>query len=448
MNPTAGKVEEVISGSYDGFDQAFKAVQKLGSSSASDREQLGNYVDAHAESPSADQALKLAMGALVLGRFEQAVGILRNAPEGQDKRWMLGLAFKGQRDWERALADFDRALTRGFDAVRVLAETAETQRLAGDLAAAKDALKKLQKARADTPEYFYQSAAIAEAEGDIDRAFELLEQAVEKGPDYVPAIFRLAYLEDLKGNEDNAIELYTQAIQHEPAHVNALINLSVIYEDREQFDRSLALLKRVLEVYPNHPRARLFAKDVRSSMTMFYDEEFEKRKDKFQQVLDMPISDFELSVRSRNCLKKMGIRTLDDLTRITESELLSYKNFGETSLNEIKAILASKGLRLGQALEDQASRRAAAVLPGALAEDEEERQPTADQALLSKSIDDLNLSVRSRKCLQKLSVETVGDLMDYTEPQLMAVKNFGMISLKEVKEKLSELGLELRKSEG
>ena len=49
----------------------------------------------------------------------------------------------------------------------------------------------------------------------------------------------------------------------------------------------------------------------------------------------------------------MNIRTLGDLLNITEAELLSYKNFGETSLREIKAILETKNLRLGMALEDK-----------------------------------------------------------------------------------------------
>ena len=67
-------------------------------------------------------------------------------------------------------------------------------------------------------------------------------------------------------------------------------------------------------------------------------------------MLNIPVTDFELSVRSRNCLKKMNIKNLGDLLRTSEQELLSYKNFGETSLNEIKSLLASKGLRLGQNL--------------------------------------------------------------------------------------------------
>src|SRR5213078_1665545 len=75
-------------------------------------------------------------------------------------------------------------------------------------------------------------------------------------------------------------------------------------------------------------------------------------KTKRNAMLDTPVTDFELTVRARTCLKKMNLRTLGDLLRTTEAELLGYKNFGETSLNEIKALLAQKGLRLGQAVED------------------------------------------------------------------------------------------------
>jgi len=81
---------------------------------------------------------------------------------------------------------------------------------------------------------------------------------------------------------------------------------------------------------------------------------YEKARDEIRQVLEIPITDFELSVRSRNCLKKMNIKTLGDLTRVTEQTLLSSKNFGETSLQEIKEMLTSKGLRIGQSLEQGA----------------------------------------------------------------------------------------------
>ena len=55
----------------------------------------------------------------------------------------------------------------------------------------------------------------------------------------------------------------------------------------------------------------------------------------------------------------MNIRTLGDLLKITEAELMSYKNFGESSLLEIKKMLSQRNLRLGQGMEDahRAARR-------------------------------------------------------------------------------------------
>jgi len=169
---------------------------------------------------------------------------------------------------------------------------------------------------------------------------------------------------------------------------------------------------------------------------MFYDEEVEKRMDRKTQILETPISDFELSVRSRNCFKKMNISTLGDLVNISEAELLSYKNFGETSLKEIKIILESKGLQLGVPPEENMS-----SLSGQEGMDEQSQE---NQGILSKTVDDLKLSVRSRKCLQKLDIHIIGDLTRRTEAELLGCKNFGITSLDEIKIALNEFGLSLR----
>jgi DNA-directed RNA polymerase subunit alpha len=71
----------------------------------------------------------------------------------------------------------------------------------------------------------------------------------------------------------------------------------------------------------------------------------------------------------------------------------------------------------------------------------------ADQSVLARSVNDLELSVRSRKALALLDVQTLGDLCMKTEAELMGVKNFGMTSLQEIKDKLHEMGLSLRKIE-
>ena len=109
---------------------------------------------------------------------------------------------------------------------------------------------------------------------------------------------------------------------------------------------------------------------------------------------------------------------------------------GETSLQEIKDMLTSKGLRIGQSLEEGAhyERRFAP------------QQPLSDQeqAVLNKPVTDLNLSVRARKCMNRLGINTLGELIQRTADELLEAKNFGMTSLNEVREKLRQYGLSLR----
>src|SRR5947209_2871189 len=191
----------------------------------------------------------------------------------------------------------------------------------------------------------------AEREGQHEKAVEFYERALNENPAHESACFNLAVLYDRRADDAKAIELYERVCTSPPVHLNALINLAILYEDNNHYDEAHRCLEAVLATNANHERARLFMKDVESARSMYYDDD-DRRGDKRNLVLEIPITDFELSVRSRNCLKKMNIKSLGDLLRTTEAELLSYKNFGETSLNEIKALLASKGLRLGQALED------------------------------------------------------------------------------------------------
>ncbi|HTS03411.1 MAG TPA: DNA-directed RNA polymerase subunit alpha [Thermoanaerobaculia bacterium] len=68
-------------------------------------------------------------------------------------------------------------------------------------------------------------------------------------------------------------------------------------------------------------------------------------------LLDTNVEELELSVRSANCLKNAGIRTLRELVQKTEKDMLETKNFGRKSLNEIKDILREKGLAFGMKLE-------------------------------------------------------------------------------------------------
>jgi DNA-directed RNA polymerase subunit alpha len=286
-------------------------------------------------------------------------------------------------------------------------------------------------------EEYFKRGLDAEKEGNHEKAIEFYERALNENPDHEQACFSLAVMYDRRADDAKAIELYERICTSPPVHLNALLNLAVLYEDNNHYDEAHRCLDAVLKTDPNHARARMYMKDVESARSMYYDED-DRKGDSRNRVLEIPITDFELSVRSRNCLKKMNIRSLGDLLRTTEQELLSYKNFGETSLNEIKALLAQKGLRLGQAADGEkpAFTRAAPVAV-----------ENVSPETLGKTVADLELSVRSRKALQRLNINTLGELASRTEAELLGCKNFGQTSLNEIKQQLASFGMGLRKLE-
>lgn len=282
-------------------------------------------------------------------------------------------------------------------------------------------------------EEFYRRGHDAEKEGNHEKALDFYDRALNENPDHEMAAFRLAVLLDRRGEDARAIELYERISTSAPVHLNALMNLAVLYEDNNHYEEAYRCLDAVLRTNPNHERARLYMKDVESARGQYFEDD--SKPDKRNAVMDIPITDFELSVRSRNCLKKMNIRTLGDLLKTTEQELLSYKNFGETSLNEIKTLLAAKGMRLGQnADESKTAARRAPVPVG-----------NVPSEVLAKSVSDLELSVRSRKALQRLNITTLNELAIRTEDELLGCKNFGQTSLNEIKQQLASFGLSLRK---
>ncbi len=293
-------------------------------------------------------------------------------------------------------------------------------------------------------EEYFKRGQDALAQGQQEKAADFFERTLNENPDHETACFSLALLYDRRAEDAKAIELYERICTSPPVHLNALINLALLYEDNNHYDEAHRCLNAVLKTDPNHERARLFMKDVESARSMYYDDEDRRGDGRKSVVLDIPITDFELSVRSRNCLKKMNLKSLGDLLRTSEQELLSYKNFGETSLNEIKALLAQKGLRLGQAAEEGKS--GIPGIPMATRHAPEAESNLAPE-LMGKSVADLELSVRSRKALQRLNINSLAELASRTEDELLGCKNFGQTSLNEIKQQLTSFGMGLRKLE-
>ena len=380
--------------------------------------------------------LALGIGLFILGRNAEAAEKLEKGTDCKEKYLYLAYALRRVGEFEKAIESLQKSLDFEADKLNITLEKVATYRHAGDFKAAAKELKACANFENVSVEYHYQLGRLQEAEGLYEEAINNYKKALELSPEHQRSLFHLAFRLDLSGDEEAAIDYYRQIAASSPVYVSALLNLAVLYEDCDKLDKATQCVDTVLANHPNHQRAILFKKDIESSKTMFYDEEKEKKKTRKSQILETPMSDFELSVRSRNCLKKMKIDTLGDLLNITETELLSYKNFGETSLREIKAILEPKGLYLGMALEDK-QLSSAEMADEAIAENQEE-------GLLNKSVDDLRLSVRARKCLQKLNIRSIGEITSKTDAELLGCKNFGVTSLNEVKTALGDLGLSLR----
>src|ERR1700726_1694543 len=117
------------------------------------------------------------------------------------------------------------------------------------------------------------------------------------------------------------------------------------------------------------------AKLLKDHMTIFINfeevaEQTEEVSDrgmyKMSEVLNRPVEELELSVRSYNCLKNANIQSIGELVQKTEAEMLRTKNFGRKSQNEIKEILSSMGLSLGMKIDEHGN-----AVPG----------PTSNQVL-------------------------------------------------------------------
>jgi DNA-directed RNA polymerase subunit alpha len=406
-----------------------------------DATRLAMFRDAVAELERRDDhtpasRVRLGVCQFLLGRYTTAVQTLQTGDGGALARFYLGQAHQSLGSFDHAISSFESAKKGGYDSGQCDLGVIHAVRSRGELERALRMLDQLSGAVEQTAEYLYQRGATVSAlGGKPEEVCALYERAVEADGNHSGALFGLAIENDRRGNDDVAMELYQRCTSRFPSHVGALLNLGVLYEDRERYDRAQRCYQRILDSFPDHKRARLFLLDAQASSDMYYDEEAQKKRDRLSQVLGIPVSDFELSVRSRNCLQKMGIATLGDLTRCSEQDLLSSKNFGETSLIEIRDMLRSKGLELGQFSHERAEPEP--VL------DFENMSPD-EQALLERPISDLNLSVRARKCMVRLGIGTIGELLRKTGDDLLECKNFGVTSLNEVREKLSQHGLKLR----
>lgn len=394
-------------------------------------------------STSGDAGRRRALGYWVLGDYQRSSEELRAHDADATAAYTRGRALCSLGKLAEAEPIFQQLSDKYRDEHRPRASLLET-RFERALLAGEDeesAARKLREAVQSAPGDFgasvdgqYLLARAAEALRDPETALTCYERGFEADGTHLDLLRRFAHLAERSGLDDLAIQMYEELTQFRPVDRAVLLNLGVLYEDVGRDSDAASCYDVVLGNDGTDERARLYLADARAAMNMYYDEDLEKKEDRLNQILRIPITDFELSVRARNCLNKMQITTLGDLVQKTEQELLSYKNFGETSLTEIKEILHSKGLRLGMPRDEAV----------ASIEAHARRQQSGDRSdVMNKPILELSLSIRARRTVETLGCLTVGDITKHSAEELLGMPNFGQTSLQELRTKLTEFGLKL-----
>ncbi|MFY9477019.1 MAG: DNA-directed RNA polymerase subunit alpha [Pseudomonadota bacterium] len=177
---------------------------------------------------------------------------------------------------------------------------------------------------------------------------------VEKGRGYVPGTLRRY------GEETKAIGRIVLDASFSPVKRVSYTVESARVEQRTDLDKLVMEIETNGAISPEEAirasakilveQLAVFAQLEGSELGSFIDAPA-KAAQNFDPILLRPVDELELTVRSANCLKAENIYYIGDLIQRTETELLKTPNLGRKSLNEIKEVLASRGLALGSRLE-------------------------------------------------------------------------------------------------
>jgi len=396
------------------------------------------------ELPKDEASFRKTLFDWMLGRTVDAQASLGRRRQNPIAVFLLGRMAEDRGDWAEAV-DLYRSAARDLkNEPNAHLAYASALGLSGQREKAAQELDGIEKRFAANPvdapkvaaEIAFQRGRLRDLEGDLAGALDFYDNALAYNPGHSEAAFRMGFVLDLRGDDAKAFDCYSRCAEWTASYTGAMTNLALLYEDRGDYEHAIACYRDVLRAEPANRRVRLFLTGAIESTEEVYDEVERKEQERLDQVLRTIVAEFELSVRSRNVLARMNIRTLGDLVQKTEAEMLAYKNFGETSLREIKQLLTAKGLRLGMGREEVERRHKRERLALVMSD--------RDSRVLATPVSDLNLSVRSRRCMARLNIVTIGDLITRTAEELLEMKNFGLTSLTELRAKLDEMGLSLR----
>lgn len=178
-----------------------------------------------------------------------------------------------------------------------------------------------------------------------------MEIKVEKGRGYVPGNVR-----HVGESSKNIGNLVLDASFSPVRRVSYFVE-SARVEQRTDLDKLIMEIETNGVIEPEES-IRMSARILMEQLSVFADLEGTDMPVEHQKTVQVdplllrPVDDLELTVRSANCLKAESIYYIGDLIQRTENELLKTPNLGRKSLNEIKEVLAARGLTLGMKLEN------------------------------------------------------------------------------------------------
>jgi len=174
-----------------------------------------------------------------------------------------------------------------------------------------------------------------------------IEVQIELGRGYVPAERQERYIQVVGTIAVDA--MYSPILKARYSVENTRVG------QRTDFDKLILEITTDGSVAPEDALAEA-AKIAKDQFTIFinFDEDdggdedvYDERDELVRSLMETPVEELELSVRSSNCLRNANIRTIGDLVARTEEEIAKTRNFGKKSLDEIKSKLAERNLRLG-----------------------------------------------------------------------------------------------------
>jgi DNA-directed RNA polymerase subunit alpha len=385
------KMDELLAGSLDRefFDQMVQHVYES-YANFDQAQEVVKSMEAGRQRASGEELRdlteKLGILRFALGDYEQAAQDLDSIKTRKTAAHFLGRTFLKTHREQEALDLLEKGRT-GEDDLGSDVLLVEAYCSLGQPEKAEELLKKYKSAE-KSADLLYARARTAEANGEYGEAMGLYSAAIEKEPAHAASIFRLALNCDLNGEDARAVELYKLCASLRPAFVGPLLNLGILYEDQGNYYEAIECYKRVLAIEPRHKQAQLYLKDAESSLTMYIDVSRSKRLQRIDEFFGVPADSGDELEEGEGPFALMAGQDEDMLGGMEESPELEQK--------------------------------------------------------LNTSVEELDLSTRSRKCMDRLGITTVGELVQHTEEDLLATPNFGSTSVNEVKTKLAGLGLSLK----